>query len=1026
MHRVSSRYLAALLLLGCLSSSCDPDDPPSPSNNPPTLTGPTASPADVLSGATVALALEATDPDGDPLTFAWSQTPAAPAGSFSGTATSSPSWTAPAVTVDTSFQLNVTVRDSRGATARGSVTVRVRVPPPANRAPTITAGPAASPSSVTGSAPVALSVTGSDPDGDALTYAWTQEPATPAGTFSSTTTASPTWTSPVVASTQRFTLRVTISDGRGGSVQGQVVVNVEPPPPVNNPPTLTAGPSASPSSVAGGQPVMLSVTASDAEGDPLTYAWSQSPASPAGAFSNTSVASPTWTSPTVTADTTIQLVVTVTDGNGGTTSGSVTVTVLAPRNQNPTITAGPTASPTSVTGSAPVTLSVTASDPDGDTLTYAWTQEPAMPAGTFSSTTTANPIWTSPELTSAQRFTLRVTISDGKGGSVQGQVVVDVAPPPPANNPPTLTAGPTSSAPSVAGGMSVTLSVTATDPDGDTLTYTWSQSPATPAGAFSNTSVVNPTWTSPTVTADTPIQLVVMVSDGRGGMASGSVTVTVLAPPNRDPTITAGPTASPGSVTGSAPVALSVTATDPDGDTLTYAWVQEPASPAGTFSSTTAADPTWTSPVVAATQRFTLRVMISDGRGGSVEGQVVVNVDPPPPVNNPPTLTGPTATPSTVDSLASASLTVTATDPDGDPLTYAWTQEPATPAGTFSDTSAVSPTWTAPRVTTETLFQLRVTVSDGRGGMANAAAPVTVRAYVNRPPVLTGPTASVTTVDEQLPIDLFSRATDPDGDPVTYAWTQVTPASPMGAFSSTTDANPTWTAPDVNATGVFRLRVTASDGQGGNTPGNIDITVNKVNRAPNVAATISGPTTLAAGTIGTFSITASDPDGDPLTYSWAQIVGSPGTFVGGIITNSSAQWYSPVVSTATSFTLSVSVTDGQSPAVVRTLTLPVTVPRYSTDVQAVWNARCTGCHGGSGGLSLANPSYANLVNVNANACAPRKRVLPGDPDNSALIQKMEGTACGSRMPAGDPSYYDNNRHLLVRVRSWILAGAAND
>jgi hypothetical protein len=249
----------------------------------------------------------------------------------------------------------------------------------------------------------------------------------------------------------------------------------------------------------------------------------------------------------------------------------------------------------------------------------------------------------------------------------------------------------------------------------------------------------------------------------------------------------------------------------------------------------------------------------------------------------------------------------------------------------------------------------------------------------------------------------------------------------VGTFSSSSVSNPTWTAPDVNANGTYTLRVTITDGQGGSVQGSIDINVQKVNRAPVVSASISGPTTLSAGNTGTFSITASDPDGDPLTYSWTQTApATQGTFVGSR-TGSSAQWYSPEVAAQTSFTLSVSVTDGQSAAVVRTITLPVSVPRY-TEVQSVWSAgSCTGCHGGSGGLNLgAAVSYGNLVNATANACNPSQRVTPGDPDNSVLIRKMQGTSCGSRMPQNNPAFFDTNPGLVIRVRSWILAGAAND
>ncbi|MCY1047043.1 Ig-like domain-containing protein [Corallococcus sp. bb12-1] len=405
--------------------------------------------------------------------------------------------------------------------------------------------------------------------------------------------------------------------------------------------------------------------------------------------------------------------------------------------------------------------------------------------------------------------------------------------------------------------------------------------------------------------------------------------------------------------------------------------------------------------------------------------------DASPTSNTPPTLIGPTAQATQSTTGGPVELTSQASDADGDMLTYSWTQSPASPAGAFDDASLASPTWTAPEVNSHQRFTLTVTVSDGRGGSAQGSVAVDVAPPMtgNNPPTVSAPTATPSTLDEQQSTALAVSAADADNDSLTYAWEQVAPAAPLGTFSDPASSLPTWTAPDVSASGTYTLRVTVTDGKGGSAQRTVDIGVQRFNRLPTVTATISGPTTLVAGTTGTFTITASDADGDPLTYAWSQTApASQGTWVGSR-TGASAQWYSPVVGTQTSFTVSVSVTDGQGAPVVRTLTVPVSVPRYSTDIQNVWASvpQCTGCHGTSGSLSLASgSSYSNLVNVTANACGTVKRVAPGDPDNSALVQKLEGTACGSRMPKGDTDYFDLNPGLVVRVRSWILAGAAND
>ncbi|MDJ0794984.1 MAG: choice-of-anchor B family protein [Woeseiaceae bacterium] len=64
-------------------------------------------------------------------------------------------------------------------------------------------------------------------------------------------------------------------------------------------------------------------------------------------------------------------------------------------------------------------------------------------------------------------------------------------------------------------------------------------------------------------------------------------------------------------------------------------------------------------------------------------------------------------------------------DPDGDTLTYSWSQTLG-PAVTLSDTSVAQPTFTAPTVSSDTLLQFQLTVSDPNGLVDSATASVTV------------------------------------------------------------------------------------------------------------------------------------------------------------------------------------------------------------------------------------------------------------------------------------------------------------
>ncbi|WNG45920.1 endoglucanase [Archangium minus] len=208
----------------------------------------------------------------------------------------------------------------------------------------------------------------------------------------------------------------------------------------------------------------------------------------------------------------------------------------------------------------------------------------------------------------------------------------------------------------------------------------------------------------------------------------------------------------------------------------------------------------------------------------------------------------------------------------------------------------------------------------------------------NRPPVLTaGPSASATEINEQTSVDLFVSASDPDNDPLTYTWEWEDLNNPYypqpGSFSSTTVANPSWTAPNIHFSDkVYLLKVTVSDGRGGTVQGSVPVSVLWVNQPP-AGGTLTGPTTLESGQRGMFSVDASDPDGDRLWYAWVQQ--SPASPVGSfssIMGPEGSQfatmyWTAPVVSQETLFTLRVWVGDDYGDTVDHTLTVRVTPPQ---------------------------------------------------------------------------------------------------
>jgi peptidoglycan-associated lipoprotein len=72
------------------------------------------------------------------------------------------------------------------------------------------------------------------------------------------------------------------------------------------------------------------------------------------------------------------------------------------------------------------------------------------------------------------------------------------------------------------------VSATASDPDGDPLTYRWSA----PTGTLANPSEVQTVWTAPCEPG--PVPVTVTVDDGKGGTASDTVTIQVIRPPVKE------------------------------------------------------------------------------------------------------------------------------------------------------------------------------------------------------------------------------------------------------------------------------------------------------------------------------------------------------------------------------------------------------------------------------------------------------------------------------------------------------------
>ncbi|QWL66963.1 glycosyl hydrolase family 18 protein [Aeromonas jandaei] len=202
-------------------------------------------------------------------------------------------------------------------------------------------------------------------------------------------------------------------------------------------------------------------------------------------------------------------------------------------------------------------------------------------------------------------------------------------------------------------------------------------------------------------------------------------------PANKPPVANAG---SDLSVTGPTEVTLNGSAShDPENGALTYSWKQV-SGPQAALLDATQAKARVVLDAVSADINLVFELAVTDDHNLTARDQVVVTNKAPQP-NLPPLVSLPAT--ASVESGKQVTLKATASDPNGDPLTYQWT----VPAGlTASGQNSATLVVTGPNVTSDTAYDLSLTVSDGALD-ASAATRLTVK------PVSGGGGCSVTDPD---------------------------------------------------------------------------------------------------------------------------------------------------------------------------------------------------------------------------------------------------------------------------------------
>ncbi|WP_152552562.1 cadherin-like domain-containing protein, partial [Mangrovibacter sp. MFB070] len=814
--------------------------------------------------------------------------------------------------------------DGNGGTVTSTVALTITAVNDAPQAGSVAAQTTAEDTPVT----VSLLNSASDPDGDTLAVT---AASAGHGTVVINGDGSVTYT-PAANYNGSDVITYTLSDGNGGTVTSTVAVTVTP---VNDAPqagNVTATTDED-------TPVTVNVLAgaTDPDGDTLAV-------TAASAGHGTVVINGNGTltyTPAANYNGSDVITYTISDGNGGTVTSTVALTITAVNDapQAGTVAQQTTAEDTPVT----VNLLNSASDPDGDTVTVS-----SASAGHGTVTINGDGTVTyTPAANYNGSDTITYTLSDGNGGTVTGTVAVTVTA---VNDAPLAgTVVPQTTAEDTP--VTVNVLAPATDPDGDTLAVT-------AATAGHGTVVINGDGTvtyTPAANYNGSDTITYTLSDGNGGTVTSTVAVTVTAVNDAPQT----GMVAPQTTAEDTPVTVNVLsgATDPDGDTVT---VSSASAGHGTVVINGDGTVTYT-PAANYNGSDVITYTLSDGNGGTVTSTVAITVTA---VNDAPLAGSVTPQTTAEDTPVTVNVLAGATDPDGDTLAVT---AASAGHGTVVINGDGTVTYT-PAANYNGSDTITYTLSDGNGGTVTSTVAVTVTAVNDAPQA--GTVAPQTTAeDTPVTVNVLAGATDPDGDTLA-----VTAASAgHGTVVINGDGTVTYT-PAANYNGNDTITYTLSDGNGGTVTSTVSVTVTAVNDAP-LAGTVNAATDEDTPLTVNVLASASDPDGDTLVVTAASA--GHGTVV---INGDGTITYTPAANYNGNDTINYIISDGKGGTVSATVAITVNAVN---DTPLAGNDEAT---------TVENvPVVVNVLENDSDADGDTLTVTAASADHGVVVINPDGT-----------------------------------
>ncbi|MCK9578303.1 PKD domain-containing protein [bacterium] len=378
-------------------------------------------------------------------------------------------------------------------------------------------------------------------------------------------------------------------------------------------------------------------------------------------------------------------------------------------------------------------------------------------------------------------------------------------------------------------------------------------------------------------------------------------------------------------------ILLTPNVADSDGDPLTYRWT----CTGGSLSSSTALSPTLNLPDAAAGTIISCTLTADNGSSSASDSvEITITGGSNPTTNNPPSVDA--GQNKTAFSGKTVVLLGDANDPDGDPLTLSWSCS----MGNISNSTSLSPTFTAPTVSVDTTATCTLTATDNKGASSNDDVYISIvnSSQENHNPEVDA--GSDKTVAPGSTTKLTPSVSDPDGDPLTYNW-----SCNGGSVSSSSIMSPNFYASS-GAGNTATCTITVSDGRGGFGTDYLTITIGSSSQNNNPIVDAGPDKNIQSGASVKLTPSVSDPDGDPLTYKWSCNGGSL----------SSSNVLNPTF-TANNYSYNTYNTNYNC-----TLTVTDSKGGSASDIVYIYTGTNSGICGSSNGQTLSSMPYYGLCN----------------------------------------------------------------